>query len=367
MPGRGAKLSYSVRFVVAVVVGSGLFLGLSENALAISAPIHIANTGGEGVNIRAEPNAGSAKLGWMPEGTSPDYNCFAWGQVINGVPIWFSVNYGGVTGYYASYYDDSSYHSNEELTAKYGVPLCGSAPPPSPAPEPPPNPPETPSLPSVPGPPPGGSTESTKSPPVPAAIYFSPFGHGTYEAGAGVTTLSIGTWGSQCVLPALAYSAATATLVPGQTISTLAGWSYGRVGTISFLANAGAHRAQVSYAVMIDPGAYSELGCDRVLHAGDVLATWLKANPSAHLVVISGSLSQSEKSRGIQEAYFNGIRNAGGNLRSRVLTCNYSISHTNAFLGARYWIQHQIGSSTSSCPWLNPGRGTYKPTAGWHP
>jgi hypothetical protein len=71
----------------------------------------------------------------MPEGASPDYHCFAWGQNINGVPIWFNVTYGGATGYYASYYDDSSYHSNEELTAKYGVPLCGSAPP-APAPGP---------------------------------------------------------------------------------------------------------------------------------------------------------------------------------------------------------------------------------------
>lgn len=358
---RGAGHWHSVGLVVAGVVASGVFLGLSGNALAISAPIHIANTGGEGVNIRAEPNAGSAKLGWMPEGTSPDYNCFAWGQVINGVPIWFNVNYGGVTGYYASYYDDSSYHSNEELTAKYGVPLCGSASPPPQSVEPSPNQPESPSPPS------GTPPESTHSSPASAAIYFSPFGHGTYEAGAGVTTLSVGTWGSQCVFPALAYTAATATLAPGQTVSTLAGWSYGRVGVVSFLANAGARRAQVSYAIMIDPGTYGELGCDRFLHAGDVLATWLKDNPSAHLVVISGSLSQSAKSRGIQEVYFNGIRNAGGNLRSRVLTCNYSISHTNAFLGARYWIRHQIGSSMSSCPWLKPGRVTYKPTAGWHP
>lgn len=61
----------------------------------------------------------------MPEGASPDYDCFVWGQDIGGVPIWFDVAYAGKTGYYASFYDDSSYHSNEELTAKYGVPLCG--------------------------------------------------------------------------------------------------------------------------------------------------------------------------------------------------------------------------------------------------
>jgi hypothetical protein len=140
------------QFVVAFAIAIAVSLGLTAQAPAISAPIHIANTGGEGVNIRSEPTAHSAKVGWMPEGTSPDYNCFVWGERINGVPIWFNVSYGGVTGYYASYYDDSSYHSNEELTAKYGVPLCGAAPPPPTPPPPAPTPP-----PSTPPPSSGGA------------------------------------------------------------------------------------------------------------------------------------------------------------------------------------------------------------------
>jgi hypothetical protein len=111
----------------------------ATGASAISAPIHIHGTDGEGVFIRPEPNTSQTAIGWMPEGASPDYHCFVWGQNINGVPIWFNVTYNGVTGYYASYYDDSSYHSNEELTAKYGIPLCGSSPPPtSPTPSSPP-------------------------------------------------------------------------------------------------------------------------------------------------------------------------------------------------------------------------------------
>jgi hypothetical protein len=112
----------------------GSVLVLPTRALAISAPIHIANTGGEGVFIRPEPNTSRPAIGWMPEGASPDYHCFAWGQNVNGVPIWFNVTYNGVTGFYASYFDDSSYHSNEELTAKYGVPLCGASPPPASSP-----------------------------------------------------------------------------------------------------------------------------------------------------------------------------------------------------------------------------------------
>lgn len=127
-------------FTLAAAVTLIWLLASAASALAISAPIHIAGTGGEGVFIRSEPNTSRPAIGWMPEGASPDYNCFAWGQNIGGVPIWFNVNYNGVTGYYASYYDDSSYHSNEELTAKYGVPLCGSsAPVPGPAPSPSPS------------------------------------------------------------------------------------------------------------------------------------------------------------------------------------------------------------------------------------
>lgn len=123
-------------FVLGLLAALALLADLTGDALAISAPIHIAGTDGEGVYVRAEPNTSGTRLGWMPEGASPDYNCFVWGQNINGDPIWFKINYGGVTGYYASFYDDSSFHSNEELTAKYGVPLCGSTPPaPAPSPE----------------------------------------------------------------------------------------------------------------------------------------------------------------------------------------------------------------------------------------
>lgn len=127
-------------FIGGACTGVLFLLAAASAALAISAPIHIANTAGEGVFIRLEPNTSQSAIGWMPEGASPDYNCFAWGQSINGVPIWFNVNYNGKTGFYASYYDDSSYHSNDELTAKYGVPLCGQAPPAPAAPPPAPAP-----------------------------------------------------------------------------------------------------------------------------------------------------------------------------------------------------------------------------------
>ncbi len=143
--------------LVALLAVLGLGVGVlgAAQALAISAPIQITNTGGEGVYIRSEPNTSSTRLGWMPEGASPDYQCFAYGQNINGVPVWFNVTYNGVTGYYASYYDNSSYHSNAELTAKYGIPLCGSTPPTEP--------------PSTPG---GGGSPGTPGGPAPTGSTF---------------------------------------------------------------------------------------------------------------------------------------------------------------------------------------------------
>lgn len=339
--------------------------GVAASALAISAPIHIAGTGGEGVFIRAEPNTSSTRLGWMPEGASPDYNCFVRGQTINGVPIWFSVNWSGITGFYASYYDDGSYHSNEELTAKYGVPRCGSAPPlsPAPTPTPPPAPPAGAGGPSGPS---GPSTPQSQK------IYYSPYSAGSHElADHSVKTVYIDQFATNCHSPEPAYNRAVG-LAAGAPIVTLAGWSKGRVGVMSYLTRANPGQiGQLDYALLIDPGTYGELTCDRTLGAGQRLAAWLNQNRSAHLVVISSTdVSQKENSRGIQESYFNAIRRASNptnNLRGRVLTCNYTMSHQTAFSTGQYWIAHRIGTSTRSCPWLSGSGHTYKPTVGWHP
>lgn len=351
-------------------------LAIATSALAISAPIHIAGTDGEGVFIRPDPSTANPAVGWMPEGASPDYNCFVWGQNIGGVPIWFNVNYNGKTGYYASYYDDSSYHSNEELTAKYGIPLCGSAPAAAPLP------PTTASPPSSSVPPSGQSAPSG----VPA-LYFSPYPTGSkWDLADGVTkNVGINKWSGpqqNCQLPGLPYAAGEVALANG-TPQTLAGWSKGRVGVISFLMYAStAMKKAINYIILIDPGTYGEMSCDRTRDAGEYLTNWLEVNPNAHLVVISSSeVTQQENSRGIQEVYFNPIRNAvnavghaGGNLSSRVLTCNYNLQqsggltgHEKAYLASRYWIQHQIGSYRAACPQLSVGGHGIDATAGWHP
>jgi uncharacterized protein YraI len=163
-----------IHLVSCAAIGAAVLGGYAPSARATSAPIHITET----VNIRPGPSTASGNpLGAIPTGASPDYYCFVWGQDINGVPIWFNVTYNGITGYYASYYDDSSYHSNEELTAKYGVPLCGAA---TPQPAAAPSPTGEPS--------PGSSSPSSSpSPPpesgaVPAPVTTTPLAPGPTHA-----------------------------------------------------------------------------------------------------------------------------------------------------------------------------------------
>jgi hypothetical protein len=110
---------------------------LTPSALAAPAPIHIAGTGADGVFVRPTPDTSQPAIGWMPEGAGPDYHCFTYGQLVGNVSVWFNVTYNGVTGFYASYFDDSHYQSEAELTDTYGVPKCGAeAPPSTPSPSP---------------------------------------------------------------------------------------------------------------------------------------------------------------------------------------------------------------------------------------
>lgn len=338
-------------------------------AQAISAPIHIHGTGTDGVLIRPTPDTSRPALGWMAEGTSPDYHCFTYGQTIGNVNVWFLVTSRGITGYYASYWDDSSYHSEAELTSKYGIPKCGATPPPPPPTQPPTTPPP---------PPPKAPTYS--------AIYYSPFNPTDNDAWARAHDPTVATiygalwWGYpvesiRCARAASTHEALRlARQKGGGHVTNLAGWSLGRLGPIFFLKDASAaERKAVTYVVLIDPGTKDELTCDRSVHAGSVLASWLQHSPNAHLIVISGDVSRHDASpdghgsRGIQESYFNAIRATHDqSVRNRVLTCNYAIDHFHAFFAGEWWIAHHINTD-KPCPTLRDKSGRYSPRASWHP
>jgi hypothetical protein len=364
------RVSRALKIAFANLIVLCAWLALVPTAYAISAPIHIRGTGTDGVYIRPTPDTSRPALGWMAEGTSPDYHCFTYGQMIGNVNVWFNVTHNGITGYYASYYDDSSYRSEAELTSKYGIPKCGaSAPAPAPTPAPAPAPGPTPAPAPAPGP--------TPAPPIlrPIGVYYSPYGRGDYELhDQTADTVYAGQYG--CKDPSRGYKAAKDGAA-GHPIETLAGWSSGRQGVVSFLGAATEPELhQLTYILLIDPGNYDDLKCERDIGAGRRFARWLVANPWARLVVISTERhTQQDNSKGIKETYFASIRKrstAQMNLRARVLTCDYPMrdrgAHVRALQTAQFWILHRIGGSKGSCPPLREGNGkTWRPSRGWHP
>jgi hypothetical protein len=209
----------------------------------------------------------------------------------------------------------------------------------------------------------------------PAAMYFSPYdGQDTYRVKDGSTIeVNKKTWWKGCGGSRHAYDIGKQAL-GGRPAKTLAGWSAGRLGVLFFLKHATDDELrQLRYVLLIDPGDLDIMTCDSTLAGGGLggvyLARWLSANPNAHLVVISASWTRSGRSKGIQEVYFNPIRDwskqNGSKLERRVLTCNYTMGHDPySFTASRYWIAHEIGRS--ACPRLRENGRAY-PGAGWHP
>lgn len=90
----------------------------------IKAPIAVTTA----VNLRPGPSTSSGSpLTTMPPGTSPGFLCWTTGQVISSIDVWFKVYWAGVTGYYASALDNSSYTTDGQITSKYGIPSCGGS------------------------------------------------------------------------------------------------------------------------------------------------------------------------------------------------------------------------------------------------
>lgn len=87
-------------------------------------PIQIAETQGMGVNLRSMPSTNSQIIGKIPEGESPDYECFKFGQDVGGTDLWFRVNYEGQQGFYSAFYDSTPYEWRHYIWNHYGIGEC---------------------------------------------------------------------------------------------------------------------------------------------------------------------------------------------------------------------------------------------------
>ena len=218
--------------------------------------------------------------------------------------------------------------------------------------------------------------------PGPRTIYYSPFELGKYEApgSPNVRTVPKSEWVSIVTcnpFPAVSVAAPS-------TVSKLAGWSLGRLGTI-YAVSDGATSRRINQILMIDPGSYDNMtgGCDSKLvgkrKPGRILADWLNANPSAQFVILSGDLTANtarprygHANAGIQHYYFNDIRTYAPKARSRVLVCNYRVPGTDpnskASLNSSHYVMYNgskgfIPNMTNRCPAVSGA----KYTGYWHP
>lgn len=304
-----------------LVVGlAGSMLAVTMPAQAAPANIRIAGTGGDGVLMHSEPTIGSTRTGWLGEGASPDYACFTYGDMVGNVKVWFLVtNAGGATGYYPSYYDDSSYSSETELTARYGVPRCGGTPPPPP-------------------------------PPPPVPVFFEPASRTQVVAAPAGYEIPYNSWkgcGTRAAVNAVKAKLGT------RTPSTLAGWSIGRLGPVYLLSQSDTYRASTRLVVLVDPGSRSEMNAENTCekNAGATLGSWLSMNRDNRLVIIAASATAADRGSGLREFYLKGIRDKG--MSSRTAVCNApGVSHDDA---ARRWINDTrtsyIANPRSSCPY----------------
>lgn len=116
----GGRASRWLRGCAAAVVVTGIATTASSSPAFASHGITTTAT----TAIRTGASSSSPSVGSVPGGTSPSYLCWTTGQSIGGVDVWFDVYYAGHTGFIASYYDNSTYAHDGDITAKYGIAPC---------------------------------------------------------------------------------------------------------------------------------------------------------------------------------------------------------------------------------------------------
>jgi len=163
--------------------------------------------------------------------------------------------------------------------------------------------------------------------------------------------------------------------VPGRNVadgvSTLAGWSKGRLGPIYFLrSGTDAQIAAVHTIILFDPGNSSTFGglsCDSTANPNVVLAKWLMKGPNTNrLFILSGHDTEEKRFKYFGRSTFNGLRRyylgriQGTALAKQTLICDYNnLSHQAVIDGYYGFVQ----SVRSYCP---GGSAAHKLTA-FHP
>jgi hypothetical protein len=203
-----------------------------------------------------------------------------------------------------------------------------------------------------------------------ASLYFSPFdGDGPDASSPAAVTLDVDQW-QPCND---AHNAVPATSqLPNEPITTLAGWSAGRIAPIMYLDAKPEGWASVNFILLIDPGSSedyavdSEGDCDGQYNQDQILADWLASSQENRLMVLAGSVTADYGSTvngyahaGIQNTIFPAIRDDTDfpKIQSQVLVCNYdNTDHTDMWMEFKNTMN---SANHSDCPGI--------PDAEWHP
>ncbi|MEA2442541.1 MAG: hypothetical protein QOH76_3965 [Thermoleophilaceae bacterium] len=170
------------------------------------------------------------------------------------------------------------------------------------------------------GVPPCDGGQQQAPPPIPegASAFFQPRGHHARTPAS--INVEYGAWApGGCRYG----SGAAPDPFGGRWISTLAGWSNGRLGPVYFLAAANREqRSHVHYVLLIDPGRGDVFrgSCDASTHPSRTLADWLSLPGSRHLMIISAEATARDNHKGLQQYYLADIKRR--HLNKHVLVCN---------------------------------------------
>lgn len=175
-------------------------------------------------------------------------------------------------------------------------------------------------------------------------------------------------WSNGSCVPRSGYNVPEVT--NSERITTLSGWSLGRLGPVYLLYWNFSRARQVNNIVLFDPGTYGEFfapdSCDRNYDQSGLYKSWLDLNENNRLLILAGKVTKDIDSangryahQGIQQALFPKIR--GTAQASQVLVCNYDdLDHPSVLAKFRNVVNE---GRRTSCPtaagvtlhgWWNP-------------
>lgn len=280
-----------------------------------------------------------------------ELECYAWGA---GLPaeygststLWYYATHVGGSGYGSGYVHDHFVNTpwNVPNRVVSGVPQCGASS----------------------GGSPGGSSPTpgaSSTPPDGGAVYYQPrYNSRDPQAPSEVETIGLTDWSAgNCD----SVKATFPDTYNGKRVTTLAGWSVGRLGPMYAIdLDMNRVNSRINMIILYDPGSYANFfdknGCDKWYDESWHYANWLAADPNHELLILAGHDTYDPNWRGvgshqgIQQKLFPAIR--GKAIASQVAVCNYnSMSHPDVLRNFGYLMTQ---GRTTSCP-----RGVTP----WHP